>query len=82
MNMRKLLVGTALSAALLTGVGGVFAASPTDDTPANCFGQHVSMMARMHGGMAAATKHHNEMHGTTFTVGEHQAHMRDEMCGR
>jgi hypothetical protein len=39
-------------------------------------------MAQEFGGMAAATAHHNEMHGTDLGVGEHQAHIRDEMCGR
>jgi hypothetical protein len=82
MDTRKLLVGAVLAAALVTGVGGAVTASPSDDAPASCVGQHVSMMARMHGGTAAATAHHNRMHGTNMSVGEHQAHVRDEMCGR
>ena len=44
-------------------------------------GQHTSEMAREHGGMRAATEHHNEMHGTDLGVGEHAAHIREE-CGR
>jgi hypothetical protein len=38
------------------------------------------MMAREHGGMAKATAHHNEMHGTNYTVAEHLAHMRSMGC--
>jgi hypothetical protein len=75
------MIGVALAAALVTGGGGLVAAKPKDGTPANCFGQHVSAMAREHGGMAKATAHHNAMHGTNFSVGEHQAHMRAEVCG-
>lgn len=32
--------------------------------------------------MRAVTEHHNEMHETDLTVGEHTAHIREEMCGR
>jgi hypothetical protein len=82
MTMRKSMIGVALAAALVAGGGGLVAASPRDGAPANCFGQHVSAMAREHGGMAKATAYHNAKHGTDLSVGEHQAHMRDEMCGR
>jgi hypothetical protein len=81
MTTRSALVGVALSAALLIG-GGTTIAAPGDGSPMNCVGQHVSMMARDHGGMAAATAHHNAMHGTNLSVGEHQTHVRTEMCDR
>jgi hypothetical protein len=82
MDLRRLIAGTALAVALTVGVGSAAAAPPPDDMPANCMGQHVSMMAQMYGGIAAATEHHNDMHGTNLTVGEHLAHIRIEMCGR
>ena len=82
MIARRLLIGTALMAALLIGGSSAAAAGPASSASANCVGQHVSEMAREHGGMAAATSHHNAMHGTDLSVGAHQAHIRDEMCGR
>jgi hypothetical protein len=82
MTIRRLLAGAALTVALLVGGVGTAAAAGSDGVPANCVGQHVSAMAQEFGGMPAATAHHNEMHGTALSVGEHQAHIRDEMCGR
>ena len=83
MTAQRLIIAGALSAALFVGSGAAVAtAGSNNDMPANCFGQHVSMMARMHGGMASATAHHNEMHHTDLSVGEHQTHIRNEMCGR
>lgn len=82
MTARTLRLGTVLVVALLIG-GGVDGTAGSDgSTPANCVGEVVSAMAREHSGMAAATDHHNEMHGTDLSVGEHQAHIREEMCGR
>jgi hypothetical protein len=81
MDLQRLIVSTALAAVLIAG-GGSVAAGANDSVSASCVGAQVSMMAQMHGGMAAATDHHNEMHGTDLTVGQHQAHIRDEMCGR
>jgi hypothetical protein len=78
MTIRRLLAGAALTVALLVGGVGT-AAAGSDGVPANCVGQHVSAMAQEFGGMAAATAHHNEMPGTDLSVGEHQAHIRDEM---
>jgi hypothetical protein len=82
MTTRTLLAGAALTAALLVGGGSTAVAATDGPTASNCVGQHVSAMAREHGGMAAATAHHNDMHGTDLSVGEHQAHVRDEMCDR
>lgn len=81
MDARKCLTTIAFAGMLV--IGGLETASakggnqPSENA---CFGQHVSMMAREHGGMANATAHHNAMHGTTYTVGEHQAHMREMGC--
>lgn len=78
MNRRALVTGAALSAMLLIGGGGATTADgnhPCDAGP-NGFGQHTSQMARHHGGIAAATAHHNAMHGTDLSVGEHQRMMR------
>jgi hypothetical protein len=80
MTYRTRIAGLALAAALLIGGGSTVVAGPENGAPNNCFGQHVSDMARMHGGMAAATAHHNQMHGTDLTVGEHMAMMRDHGC--
>jgi hypothetical protein len=82
MIARRLLIGAALMAALLIGGSSAAASGPDSGPAANCVGQHVSEMAREHGGMAAATAHHNDIHGADLSVGEHQAHIRDEMCGR
>ena len=82
MTTRRLLAGAALAATLLVGGVGAALAGGDGDTPANCVGQHVGAMAREHGGMAAATAHHNDMHGTDLGVGEHLAHIRAGHCGR
>lgn len=76
---RTLLIAVALGVGLAAGSTGATIVSAQSLTPANCVGQHVSMMAREHGGMADATAHHNGMHGTDLTVREHQAHIR-AMC--
>jgi hypothetical protein len=81
MDARKCLATVAFAGLLV--IGGLEAAAahgthqPAEDA---CFGQHVSMMAREHGGMANATAHHNAMHDPDYTVGEHQAHMREMGC--
>lgn len=75
---RTILASMLLAAMLLTGGGTVATAAGS----ANCVGQHVSAMAQTYGGMQAATNAHNAMHGTDLSVGEHQAHIRSEMCGR
>lgn len=82
MTTRRLLAGAALTVGLLVGGIGSVAATGSDTVPANCVGQHVSAMAQEFGGMAAATAHHNAMHGTNLSVGEHQAHIRNEICVR
>jgi len=81
MDRRTMVAGAALALASLVGGGGVLAADGASGcaTP-NGFGQHTSEMARMHGGMAAATADHNAMHGTDLSVGEHQQMMLG-MCG-
>lgn len=76
MSYRGKLASLALAATLLVGGAGSVAAGPENGVPNNCFGQHVSDMARMHGGIAAATsEHHPDM-----TVGEHMAMMREHGC--
>ena len=81
MLSRKPLAIGALAAGLLLGGLGSAAVAEAGNTPdAAGFGQHVSMMAREHGGMANATAHHNEMYNTDLTVGEHQAMMREMGC--
>jgi hypothetical protein len=79
MDRRRFVTGVALSLALLIG-GTTTAAGPACDSPSS-FGQHTSELARMHGGTAAATAHHNAMHGTDLTVGAHQQVMH-AMCGK
>lgn len=81
MNRRVFHRGAVLTVALLVGVLGPMPLTATHAAAANCVGQHTSEMAREHGGMRAATKHHNAMHGTDLGVGEHAAHIREE-CGR
>lgn len=75
MNLRTLTIGVALGLALISWGTPLTSAG----SPANCTGQHVSMLARAHGGMAPATAHHAAIHETELTVGEHEAHIR-EMC--
>jgi hypothetical protein len=80
MTLRMRCAAAVLATGLLfTGVTGA-AAGPENGSPNNCFGQHVSDMAQKHGGMAAATGHHNDMHGTNLSVGEHMAMMREHGC--
>ena len=84
MDRRAMVAGEALSLILLAGGGMATAAGPACEAPSG-FGQHTSEMARMHGGMAAATARHNETMGTDLTVGEHQQAMHaacGEMPGR
>lgn len=80
MTYRMRIAGVALAAAMLVGGGSAAVAGPENGAPNNCFGQHVSEMAQMHGGIAAATAHHNDKHGTDLTVGEHMAMMREHGC--
>jgi hypothetical protein len=79
MGMKRWITGGALTMALLVGGTGAVAAAGAAPEAA-CFGQHVSAMAREHGGMANATEAHNTAHGTDLTVGEHQAHLREMGC--
>lgn len=81
MDRRMLMAGAALAVALLVGNGSALAAGGASGcaTP-NGFGQHTSEMARDHGGIAAATAHHNEMHKSDLTVGQHQQMMHSR-CG-
>lgn len=81
MNSRLFQARPVLTVALLVGVLGSMPLTATRAAAANCVGQHTSEMAREHGGMRAATEHHNDMHGTDLSVGEHAAHIREE-CGR
>lgn len=82
MSRRSFLAGAGLAVALVAGAAGVGPlAAPAAPRANNCVGQHTREMAREHGGMRAATEHHNAMHGTDLTVGEHAAHIREE-CGR
>jgi hypothetical protein len=80
MDARKLFATVALTGMLVVGGAGAATAAGPNQPDESCFGQHVSMMAREHGGMAKATAHHNEMHGTNYTVAEHLAHMRSMGC--
>ena len=81
MEARKCLASFAFAGMLIIGGTAASSAKGTHQPDENaCFGQHVSMMAREHGGMANATAHHNAMHGTTYTVAEHQAYMREMGC--
>jgi hypothetical protein len=79
MDRRKAIAGAALAVTLLLGGSGVAAAGMEHDCTGG-FGQHTSQMAREHGGIAAATAHHNTHHDPDLTVGEHQKLMR-EHCG-
>lgn len=80
MTYRMRIAGLALATAMLLGSGSMAVAGPENGAPNNCFGQHVSQMAREHGGIAAATAHHNDLHDEDLTVGEHLAMMRDHGC--
>ena len=82
MPMRLVAAGFLLSIALLAGDGGVTPRAAVRAAEANCVGRHTSEMAREHGGIRAATEHHNDMHGSDLSVGEHAAHVRVEMCGK
>lgn len=83
-RLRTCLFVALLLAALIVvpATGHAGAMVMTCGTGPNAFGQHVSDMARMHGGMAAATAYHNANNGDApdLTVGEHMRMMRD-MCG-
>jgi hypothetical protein len=81
MKRRNSLTVAVVAVVALAGSLGARGAPEIDPAAPNCVGQHVSMMARMHGGIAAATEHHNQMHGTDWTVQEHMAHVR-EMCNQ
>ena len=71
-----------LTVALLVGGLGPMPLTATHAAAeANRVGQHTSEMALEHGGMRAATEHHNAMHGADLGAGEHAAHIR-ETCGR
>ncbi len=77
MNRWNLLAAAIISAALITGT--VRTAQAANLAEAGCVGHHVSSMVRAHGGMAKATAHHNVMHDTNLSVGEHLALIR-AMC--
>ena len=78
MTFRMRLATAVLATGLL--VAGASSAAAANEHPNNCFGQHVSEMAQKHGGMAAATARHNEMHRSDLTVREHMAMMREHGC--
>ena len=78
LKRHRLLVTAAIVVSIAAATLGAASAQVVDPTPPNCVGQHVSEMARMYGGMAAATAAHNEMHGTDLSVGEHLALIRAE----
>ena len=79
MTYRMRIAGIALAAAMLIGSGSVAVAGPDNGKPNNCFGQHVSMAAQKHGGMAAATDAYSKHHGDV-TVGQHMEEMRGKEC--
>ncbi len=81
MNSRLFHASAVLIVALLAGGLGSMPLAATHAAEANCVGRHTSEMAREHGGMRAATEHHNDIHGADLGVGEHAAHIREE-CGR
>lgn len=76
----RVLAAATIVAALAAGALGA-TARPVAAAESDCVGQHVSEMARTHGGMAAATEHHNAMHGGDLGVGEHLALIRAECAG-
>lgn len=79
MNGRRLLAAVIVGSALVAGTFGTTQAAQPDLAAPNCFGQLVSTMARMHGGIGQATAHHNAMHNTNLSVGEYLEHVR-AMC--
>jgi hypothetical protein len=81
MNGRRFLGAMIIGSALFARMLGAPLVADADGTEPDCIGRHVSTMAREHGGLAAATEHHNAEHGDDLSVGEHLAHVRTECRG-
>lgn len=84
-RLREILFAVLLlgAIAVIPATGGTQAMEMTCGSGPNAFGQHVSEMARMQGGMAAATAYHNANNDDEpdLTIGEHTRMMHD-MCGK